>query len=251
MADNQERLQKIIAQSGLTSRRKAEELIVAGRVRVNGVIETTLGRKVSPRDEVEVDGIPLHKEKQVYYVLYKPRGYISSVADDKGRDTVVSMMEDVTERIFPIGRLDYSTSGILLLTNDGEFAHHLMHPKFEIEKVYVTKIKGIPSEETLKRLRKGIRDKGDLLKATAYRVLSTDTRKNTMILEVKLHEGKNHQIRRMMDGLGYPVMKLKRERFGPMTLAGLQPGQYRPLTRQERTRLMDTALRNVGTKQGH
>lgn len=245
MSNNQERLQKIIAQSGLTSRRKAEELIVEGRVRVNGEIEDTLGRKVSPRDEVEVDGIPLYKEKEVYYVLYKPRGYISSVEDDKGRETVIDLMDDVIERIFPIGRLDYSTSGILLLTNDGEFAHHLMHPKFEMEKVYVAKIKGVPSEETLSRLRKGIRDKGDMLKATGYRVVSTDTRKNTMILEIKLHEGKNHQIRRMMDGIGYPIIKLKREKIGSLTLAGLRPGQYRPLTREERTRLMDTALKNV------
>lgn len=243
--NNTDRLQKIIAQSGLTSRRKAEQMIVDSRVRVNGQVTTELGVKVSPKDLVEVDGVPLHKEKEVYYVLYKPRGYISSVEDDKGRETVIDIMGDVVERIFPIGRLDYSTSGILLLTNDGDFAHHLMHPRFEMEKVYVTKIKGIPSEETLKRLRTGIRDKGDLLKANKYRVLSTDKRKNTAILEIKLHEGKNHQIRRMMDGLGYPVIKLKRERFGTMTLDGLQPGAYRALTHQEIKRLLEQATKNV------
>lgn len=245
MINNSERLQKVIAQSGLTSRRKAEQFIVEGRVRVNEQVVTELGVRVSPKDTVEVDGVPLHKEKHVYYVLYKPRGYISSVQDDKKRETVIDLMDDVTERIFPIGRLDYSTSGILLLTNDGDFAHQLMHPKFEMEKVYVTKIKGIPSDETLKRLRTGIRDKGDLLKANKYRVISTDKRKNTAILEIKLHEGKNHQIRRMMDGLGYPVMKLKRERYGSMTLDGIQPGRYRALTHQEINRLLEQASKSV------
>lgn len=245
MSDNLDRLQKVIAQSGLTSRRKAEELIIDGRVKVNGVIVTTLGTKVAPSDEVAVDEVPLYKEKHVYYVLYKPRGYISSVQDEKDRDTVIDLMDDVTERIYPIGRLDYATSGILLLTNDGEFAHLLMHPKHEMEKVYVAKIKGIPSKETLSRLRKGVRDKEDLLKATDYRIMSIDKHKETMILEIKLHEGKNHHIRRMMDGLGYPIMKLKREKYGHLTLKGLKPGKYRPITRQEINHLTAIATENV------
>src|SRR5699024_3500137 len=137
-----ERLQKIIAQSGLTSRRKAERLITEGRVKVNNKVVTTLGTKVSPKDEVMVDDIPLEKEPPVYYVLYKPRGYISSVKDDKGRKTVLDLMDGVKQRIYPIGRLDYNSSGVLLLTNDGDFAHLLMHPKHEIEKVYIAKIKG-------------------------------------------------------------------------------------------------------------
>src|SRR5690625_5146589 len=124
-----ERLQKVIAQSGITSRRKAEQFILDGRVKVNNKVVTTLGTKVSPSDRIEVDHIPLEREKKVYYLLYKPRGYISSVQDEKGRQTVIDLLEGVEERIFPIGRLDYTSSGIILLTNDGEFAHLLMHPK--------------------------------------------------------------------------------------------------------------------------
>lgn len=245
MSNNLERLQKVIAHSGLTSRRKAEDLIIDGRVKVNSKIVNTLGAKVSPSDEVEVDNIPLYKEKHVYYLLYKPRGFISSVQDEKDRDTVIDLMEDVTERIYPIGRLDYSTSGILLLTNDGEFAHLLMHPKHEIEKVYVTKVKGLPSKETLLQLRKGVRDKGDLLKAIDYRIISVDKRKETTILEIRLHEGKNHQIRRMMEGIGFPVMKLKREKYGHLTLKGLTPGKYRSISKEEVMHLTEIANENV------
>lgn len=242
---NLERLQKIIAQSGLTSRRKAEQLIIDGRVKVNSKLVTTLGTKVSPKDEVAVDNVPLVKEQNVYYLLYKPRGYISSVKDEKDRETVIDLMPDVRERIFPIGRLDYTTSGVLLLTNDGEFAHLLMHPKHEIEKVYVVKIEGIPSKERLAILRKGVKDKGDTLKAIDYKIISTDRRKETMILEVKLHEGKNRHVRRMFEGLGHPVMKLKREKYGFLTVNDLQPGKYRSLTHEEIHQLTMLATKNV------
>lgn len=240
-----ERLQKIIAQSGLTSRRKAEQLILDGRVKVNHKVVTTLGTKVSPSDEITVDEIPLEKEKNVYYVLNKPRGYISSVQDDRDRKTVVELFPEVTERIFPIGRLDYHTSGVLLLTNDGDFAHLLMHPKHEIEKVYIAKIKGIPSKVELSKLLKGIRDEKDLLKVKAYKIISIDKKKQTMILELVLLEGKNRHIRRMMEGLGYPVLKLKREKYGIVTLHKLQPGHFRPLTPQEIHQLKMLAAKNV------
>src|SRR5699024_10754508 len=134
MINKKERLQKVIAQSGLTSRRKAEKLIVEGKVKVNNKLVTKLGTKVSPTDEVLVNDIPLEKERKVYYMLYKPREYITAVSDDRGRETVIDLMPEVTERIYPIGRLDYQSSGILLLTNDGDFAHQLMHPKFEVNK---------------------------------------------------------------------------------------------------------------------
>jgi len=245
MSDNLERLQKIIARSGVASRRKAEKLIADGRVKVNGKTITTLGTKVSAKDEVAVDDIPLEKEKLVYYALYKPRGYITSAKDDKGRKTVLDLMPEVRERIFPIGRLDYHSSGILLLTNDGDFAHLLMHPKHEVEKVYVAKIKGIPSKETLRRLRKGVRDGRDVLKAIKHKVISVDRRKQTMVLELVLHEGKNRHIRRMMEQIGHPVMKLKREKYGPMDLKQLQPGKYRELTRQEIHQLTTLAAKNV------
>lgn len=240
-----ERLQKVIAQSGLTSRRKAEQYILDGRVKVNNKTVIELGTKVSPADEIQVDDIPIDKERHVYYALYKPRGYISSVKDEKDRDTVIDLMTDVEERIFPIGRLDYNTSGLILLTNDGEFANLLMHPKYEITKVYIVKIKGIPTKERLNVLRKGVKDKDDLLKAIDYKIISTDRKKNTMILEIKLHEGKNRHIRRMLEALGYPVEKIKREQYGTITLKNLAPGKFRALTRQEIHQLTTLATKNV------
>jgi len=245
MANYEERLQKVIAQSGLTSRRKAEDLITAGRVKVNQQVVTTLGTKVSHKDEISVDDIPLEKEPLVYYVLYKPRGYISSVKDNKGRKTVVDLMEEVEERIFPIGRLDFNTSGILLLTNDGDFAHLLMHPKHEIKKVYIAKVKGIPTKESLNALLKGVRNKGEMLKAIKYKINSIDKRKKTTILEITLHEGRNRHIRRMMEQIGHPVTKLKRERYSIIHLQHLQPGTYRALTRHEIHQLTKLATENV------
>ena len=198
MSDTLDRVQKVIAQSGLTSRRKAEDLIIEGRVQVNQKTISELGTKVSPKDEVAVDGIPLYKEPFVYLLLYKPRGIISSVSDDKDRAVVTDLVQDVEERIFPIGRLDYNTSGALLLTNDGEFANLLMHPRYEMEKIYVAKLEGVPTAGQLEQIKTGVYDEGDKLTAVNYRVLSSDTKKNTMILEIKLQEGKNRHIHRMM-----------------------------------------------------
>ncbi|WP_179152016.1 pseudouridine synthase [Oceanobacillus senegalensis] len=229
-----ERLQKVIAQSGVTSRRKAETLITDGKVKVNGKVITTLGTKVSRDDKVEVNGVPLEKEEPVHYLMYKPRGVISSVKDDKGRKVVTDILgEEVEERVFPVGRLDYDTSGILLLTNDGEFANLLMHPRYKMDKIYVAKIKGLPTKSDLAKLKKGIKSGEDVLKAVRYRVLSQDRKAGTTILELTLHEGKNRHVRRMMEGLGFPVAKLKRERYGLLTLDGLKPGEYRPLTPKE------------------
>lgn len=245
MTYKEERLQKVIAQSGVTSRRKAEQYIVDGRVKVNQKVVSTLGTKVLPTDEVAVDDVPLDKEKAVYYAMYKPRGYISAVKDDKGRDTILELMNNVKERVFPVGRLDYNSSGLLLLTNDGAFAHLMMHPKHELEKVYVAKVKGIPDKEHLLKLIKGIKDGNDVLKAVQFRILSTDRRKNMAIIELTLHEGKNRHVRRMMEGLGYPVEKLKREKYGIVTLQSLKPGEYRKLTHQEIHQLSKLAAENV------
>ncbi|WP_029329078.1 pseudouridine synthase [Lentibacillus jeotgali] len=233
MTNSFERLQKVIAQSGVTSRRKAEKLIIDGKVKVNNKTVTELGTKVSPQDKVDVEGVQLEKEEPVYYMLYKPRGVISSIEDDKGRKVVTDYLGEVEERIYPIGRLDYDTSGILLLTNDGNFANLLMHPRYGIDKVYVAKIKGIPDKRELNRLRKGIHSDDELLKIVGYKILETDRQKNHMIIEMTLHEGKNRHIRRMMESLGYPVSKLKRERYGLLTLKGMQPGDYRRLTPHE------------------
>src|SRR5699024_5412108 len=208
MTHSLQRLQKVIAQSGVTSRRKAEQLITAGKVKVNNRTVTKLGTKVSHLDKIEIGGIPLEKEAPVYYMLYKPRGVISSVKDDKGRKVVTDFFPEVDERIFPVGRLDYDTSGILLLTNDGDFANRLMHPKYEVEKVYIAKIKGVPNKRELQQLLQGIKSDADILKINKYQILSVDKQKKTMILELTLHEGKNKHIRRMMEGLGYPIQKL-------------------------------------------
>src|SRR5690554_190125 len=197
MTNGLERLQKVIAQSGITSRRKAEQMITEGKVKVNHETITKLGTKVSKDDLVEVDGIPLDKEEPVYYMLYKPREVISSVSDDKGRRVVLDYLPGVTKRIFPIGRLDYHTSGLLLLTNDGEFANLLMHPKHEVEKVYIAKVEGIPSKIELGQMIKGVKADHDILKAVRYNILSVDKRKKTMILEITLVEGRNRHIRRM------------------------------------------------------
>ncbi|MDY0396529.1 pseudouridine synthase [Virgibacillus halophilus] len=204
---------KRIAQAGYASRRKAEQLILEGKVKVNHQVVTTLGTKVTPKDLVEVSGVQLENERKVYYLVYKPRGVISSVKDDKGRKVITDLLPEVSERIFPVGRLDYDTSGLILLTNDGDFANLLMHPSHGAEKKYVAKIKGVPEPSDLKQMRKGLRDGKDLLKAVGYKILSSDRRKNTTILEITLIEGKNRHVRRMMDKLGYQVLKLKREKY--------------------------------------
>ncbi|MDX8046085.1 pseudouridine synthase [Gracilibacillus sp. S3-1-1] len=228
-----ERLQKVIAKSGITSRRKAEKLIVDGLVEVNGKVVTELGTKVSEQDEVKVEGVPIEKEKLLYFVLYKPRGVITTVSDEKDRKTVVDFFEDYNERLYPVGRLDYDTSGLVIMTNDGEFTNLLLHPSHQINKEYVVKIEGIPSKEKLQLFKKGIRSDGDILKAKYVKVMSTDRKKNTAIVRVVLHQGKNRQIRRMFEAIGTPVQKLKREKFGFLTLDGLTAGEHRQLTPEE------------------
>lgn len=233
MGDKLERLQKVIAQSGLTSRRKAEQFIIDGRVEVNHKVVTELGTKVSQSDEVAVDGVPIDKEQFVYYVLNKPREYISTVSDDKGRKTVIDLMENVPERVFPIGRLDYQSSGILLLTNDGDFANQLMHPSYGIKKSYIVKVKGLVKKEQLELFKTGIKDNGETLKAVDVKALSNDNKKHTTIVSITLITGKNRQVRRMFDAINHPVMKLKRESYGPLKLDNLQPGEYRALSKHE------------------
>lgn len=237
-----ERLQKVIARAGISSRRKAEELIKEGRVKVNGKVVTELGVKVSPSDKVEVNEIPLEKEVPVYFLLYKPRGVISSVSDEKGRKVVTDFFPAIKERIFPVGRLDYDTSGLLLLTNDGEFANLLMHPKNEIEKVYVAKVKGLPLRENLKKLEKGIRLEDGKTAPAKVKLLSTDKKKQTSIVEIIIHEGRNRQVRRMFEAIGHEVLKLKRERYGFLTLTGLRAGEARELTTHEMKQMRALAL---------
>lgn len=228
-----ERLQKVIAHAGVASRRKAEEMILEGKVKVNGKVVKELGVKVSNSDRVEVEGVPLEKEQPVYFLFYKPRGIISSVTDDKGRKTVTDFFPEIKERIYPVGRLDYETSGILLLTNDGEFANLLMHPRNEIEKEYIAKIKGIPLRENLKALEKGIVLEDGKTAPARTKVISIDKKKGTSIVQLTIHEGKNRQVRRMFEAIGHPVLKLRRERYGFLDLRGLQAGEARELTAHE------------------
>ena len=227
-----ERLQKVISNAGVTSRRKAEELILAKRVKVNDEIISGLGHKVSDTDKIEVDGILLEKDNKVYYLLNKPRGIVSTTSDDKGRKTVTSLIE-TNLRIYPVGRLDYDTTGIILLTNDGAFANMLIHPSNEVDKVYVAKIKGILTGEDVFKLKNGIYINGVKTAKAKLKIKKIDRKTNTSIVELTIHEGKNHQVKNMFEQLGYEVIKLKREKIAFLTLDGLKSGQYRLLTPKE------------------
>ena len=227
-----ERLQKAIAEAGVTSRRKAEQFILAGKVKVNGKVIQELGYKVDEKDRIEVEGVPITKEKKVHFLLNKPREMISSVSDEKHRKTVVDLIP-CKERIYPVGRLDYDTTGVLLLTNDGEFANILMHPSKEVEKVYIAKIKGILKGEAIKELKQGVLVDGQKVKAERVKVRKIDPKKNTSMVEISIHEGKNHQVKKMFESVGYEVLKLKRERISFFDLTGLKSGEYRPLTPKE------------------
>ena len=238
-----ERLQKVIAHAGIASRRKAEQLIEEGHVRVNGKVVKELGVKVSSSDKVEVDGVPLEREEPVYFMLYKPRGVISSVNDDKGRKVVTDFFPMIEQRIYPVGRLDYDTSGLLILTNDGEFANTLMHPSNQIDKVYVAKVKGIPTKEALKTLERGVRLEDGKTAPAKVKMQTVDKKKQTAIVEIIIHEGRNRQVRRMFEAVGNPVLKLKRERYGFLTLQGLKVGDARELSPHEVKQLRALALK--------
>lgn len=227
-----ERLQKVIAASGVTSRRKAEELITAGKVRVNGEIVTELGTKVSDKDRIEVNGEILEKEVKEYYLLNKPRGVVTTTSDDKGRKTVVDLIP-TNARIYPVGRLDYDTTGVLLLTNDGDFANILMHPSSEVEKVYVAKLNGIIKGEQINKLKDGVMLDDELVKASRVKLKKVDPKSNSSIVQITIHEGKNHQVKRMFEAVGFLVDKLKREKEGFFDLKDLQSGEFRKLTPKE------------------
>lgn len=227
-----ERLQKVIAASGVTSRRKAEELITAGKVRVNGEIVTELGTKVSDKDRIEVNGEILEKEVKEYYLLNKPRGVVTTTSDDKGRKTVVDLIP-TNARIYPVGRLDYDTTGVLLLTNDGDFANILMHPSSEVEKVYVAKLNGIIKGEHINKLKDGVMLDDELVKASRVKLKKVDPKSNSSMVQITIHEGKNHQVKRMFEAVGFLVDKLKREKEGFFDLKDLQSGEFRKLTPKE------------------
>ncbi len=227
-----ERLQKVISSSGLTSRRKAEELILKGKVKVNGVVVKELGTKVSSEDYIEVEGKALQKELKKYYLLYKPREVISSASDEKGRKTVVDLIK-CKERIYPIGRLDYDTTGIILLTNDGELSNHLTHPSHNIEKEYLAKVKGFFKKEDAVSLSNGIMLEGKKTKPALFKMDRYDKKTDSSYVKVVITEGRNHQVKNMFSALGYDVQKLKRERYAFLDLSGLKSGEYRQLSIKE------------------
>ncbi|MCK6257560.1 rRNA pseudouridine synthase [Fictibacillus sp. WQ 8-8] len=247
-----ERLQKVIAQSGITSRRKAEELILEGKVKVNGTVVQELGTKVSPKDRIEVNGVQIEREQPVYFLMYKPSGVITAVSDDKGRKVVTDYFQDIVEeRIFPVGRLDYDTSGVLIMTNDGAFANELMHPKYKVDKSYIAKVKGIPEREVLKKLEKGVVLEDGKTAPAKVKFISGDRKKQTSIIELIIHEGRNRQVRRMFEAIGHPVMKLKRERYAFLDVKGLNPGEFRELTPHEVKQLRNQAVTQPSKKRGH
>lgn len=232
------RINKYIAGAGYASRRKADELIQAGKVKVNGLTMNEPGYDVATGDVVEVEGHKLEaSEKKVYFAMNKPIGVITSVTDDKGRLTVVDLLTDVEERVFPVGRLDYNTSGLLFLTNDGDFAYKLTHPKNRVDKVYRVRIAGNISKEKLGKLRHGV-DIGGFVTSRARVDLVEGTRRSN-VLEVTIHEGKNRQVRRMFEAVGYGVEELERISIGNIKLGHLKPGQYRKLTPNEIEYLME------------
>lgn len=228
-----ERLQKIISKTGFASRRKAEELISKGKVKVNGEIITEMGYKASYDDFIEVNGIPLNKtEDKVYFLLNKPRGVVTTTKDEKGRKTVVDLIK-TNKRIYPIGRLDYDTTGLILLTNDGELTNYLTHPRNKIEKVYVAKVEGIVIKEELKKLCNGVIIDGKKTGKAKAKILKIDKKNNTSVVELIICEGRNHQVKNMFKAINHNVLKLKRESVAFLTLDGVKPGEYRELTIKE------------------
>ena len=227
-----ERLQKIIAESGYASRRKAEELIKNGKVIVNGKIVTELGSKASFGDDILVDGKKIEKEEKEYYIFNKPRGVITSTSDEKGRKVVIDYF-DSNKRLFPVGRLDYDTTGLLIVTNDGKLSNLITHPKSEIEKVYVAKLEGIIKGTEINKLKEGIVLDGVKCIPKRVKLKSFDKKSNSSIVEITITEGKNHEIKRLFEKVGFNVIKLKRERIAFLSLGNLQSGEYRKLNPKE------------------
>jgi 23S rRNA pseudouridine2605 synthase len=256
----EERLQKLIAAAGVASRRHAEELIAAGEVSVNGEVVREAGTKADPeRDHIKVRGKLINPllagREQVYVLLYKPRGYLSSAADPEGRPLVTELVPAALGRLHPVGRLDFNTEGLIILTNDGELTNYVTAARNHVRKVYEVKVKGVPPEPQIERLRRGVRLEDGVRTAPAEIKLTGETRTNAWF-EVVLHEGRNQQIRRMFDFIGHSVIKLRRVQIGPVSDDTLRPGESRLLTKQEVARLKgqgrqrSTASAAAGSRSG-
>lgn len=237
-----ERLQKVLSQAGVASRRHAEILMAQGRVTVNGVVAKEMGLRIDPqKDVVTVDGdvVSLDVSKR-YIMLHKPKGVVSSLADDRGKPDLGSYLEEIGERVFNVGRLDSDTTGLLLLTNDGDTAHRLAHPSFEVDKVYVATVRGEMNHGVIRSLLSGVSLEDGVARADKAKIVGTPGH-GVSIVEVVLHSGKNRIVRRMLDAVGHPVVELHRRSFGPLHLGGLKPGTWRDLTRLEVNKLLTLA----------
>lgn len=229
----EERLQKVLAAHGVASRRKCEEWILAGRVKVNGETITELGFKADPeKDQIEVDGKKIQGESLRYVLFHKPKGVITSVTDPQGRKVVTDFIK-LKERIYPVGRLDYDTTGLLLLTNDGDLANKIAHPSFEIDKTYVATVRGIPGQKALDTLTTGVMLEDGITQPAKVELCSVDEKRGQAVVQLTIHEGRNRQVRRMCEAVGHPVIQLKRIQLGFLTLGNLLAGQYRELKPEE------------------
>lgn len=238
----EERLQKVLAQAGIASRRKCEEYITAGRVEVNDLLVTTLGAKVDPaNDVIKVDGKPINRQSKMYLVLNKPKGVITSAKDPEGRKVVSDFLPGIKERVYPVGRLDYDTEGLLILTNDGDFANLLTHPKHHVPRTYLATVRGVPHGSVLEKLQKGIKLDDGMTAPAEVDYYDVNPEKNEAVITITIYEGRNRQVRRMFEAVGYPVSRLKRIQFGPLLLGVLQRGKYRNLTASEVDELKNAA----------
>lgn len=236
------RLQKFLAECGVASRRKCEEIILQGKVKVNGTVVTELGTKVTPeKDTVEVDGNVINVEKKVYILLNKPVGYVTTMSDEKERPTVMELLEGVKEKVVPVGRLDMFTSGLLLLSNDGEFIYKVTHPKHETTKTYVVKTRGVPRESDLEKLRVGVKIEDYMTSPAEVNLLLKDNTNNIARIWIRIHEGRNRQVRKMCEAIGLSVIALKREGVGNLTCEGVERGKWRYLTDEEVKEILNDA----------
>ncbi|WP_342275970.1 pseudouridine synthase [Spiroplasma endosymbiont of Nebria brevicollis] len=234
MTNSAERLQKVIAAAGICSRRKAELLITNGQVVVNEQVITTLGFKVNPQDIIKVNGQIINQSQHIYLAFYKPPNCLSTVSDPKGRATVMDYFRDITTRIYPIGRLDFDTSGLLLITNDGEFTNAIIHPRYKVDKIYQVLVQGILSASAIRQLEAGVVLDSEFTSSPAtVDIIRTDIRKQTTLLHLTIHEGQNQQVKRMIKAVGSRVVQLKRLQVGNITLKGLMMGKYRYLQPEE------------------
>lgn len=229
------RINKYIASCGIASRRKAEEIILQERVKVNGNIVKDLSFKIDEENDlVEIDNEKINMKKEnIYIVLNKPEGYITTVKDQFDRPSVVDLLTDIKERIYPIGRLDYETSGLLILTNDGDLTYKLTHPKHEVAKVYIARVKGIPTYEEITNFENGLYIEDYKTSPAKIKILEKNEEKNYSICQIQIHEGRNRQVRKMCKAINHPVQRLKRVAMGKITLKGTEVGKYRHLTNEE------------------